>query len=72
MDKLIKLPLILLMALSTVSAFSQAGNTWLDNEMFQSGKINVVVAVLAVLFIILFIYLFRIDRRLKKVEEENN
>jgi len=51
-------------------AFSQSGTDWLENTMFQSGKINVVVAVVGVLIIILFIYLFSLDRKLKKIEEE--
>jgi len=57
---------------SVNNAFSQSGTDWLENTMFQSGKINVVIAVVAVILIILFIYLFSIDRKLKKIEEENN
>lgn len=35
------------------------------------GKIYVVVAVALILLITIFFYLFRIDRKLKKLEEEN-
>lgn len=37
--------------------------------MRSNGKIYVVVAVIAVIFIGLAIYLFRIDQRVKKLEE---
>lgn len=36
--------------------------------MRASGKIYVVVAVLAIIFIGLLVFLFNIDRRLKKIE----
>jgi CcmD family protein len=36
----------------------------------QSGKIYVVVATISIIFVGLAIYLFTIDRRLKKVENE--
>lgn len=35
---------------------------------FRSGKYYVVAAVLVILFIILFVYLRRIDKRVKKLE----
>jgi CcmD family protein len=38
--------------------------------MEQYGKIFVVVAVLAVILIGIFIYLFSIDRKLRKLEKE--
>ncbi len=37
----------------------------------SSGKIYVVVIVITVVFIGLFVYLFSIDRRLKKLEKED-
>lgn len=39
-------------------------------DLRASGKIYVVVAVIAVIFIGLAIYLFSIDRRIKKIENE--
>jgi len=68
----IKYTVLFAILFSVNSAFGQSGSDWLENTMFQSGKINVVVAVVAVLMIILFFYLFTIDRKLKKIEEENN
>jgi CcmD family protein len=61
-----------LILFSSQVVYGQSGTDWLENTMFQSGKINVVVAVVAILIIILFVYLFSIDRKLKKIEEENN
>ncbi|HEY1025254.1 MAG TPA: CcmD family protein [Sphingobacteriaceae bacterium] len=37
----------------------------------SSGKIYVVVAVIAVIFLGLIIYLFTLDRRIKKIEQTN-
>jgi CcmD family protein len=39
-------------------------------ELRESGKIYVVVMVLAVIFIGIAIYLFSIDNRLKKIEKQ--
>lgn len=39
------------------------------DELRSSGKIYVVVAVIAVLFIGLFSYLFSIDRKIAKIEK---
>ncbi len=40
------------------------------DTMRSNGKIYVVVAVLALMLVALFIYLFRIERKLKRLEEE--
>jgi hypothetical protein len=54
------------------AASAQSGNDWLENTMFASGKINVVVGVVAALFVIIVIYLISIDRKLKKLEDKAN
>ena len=41
------------------------------DEMRSSGKIYVVIATIAIIFVGLAIYLFSIDRRLKKIEKGN-
>ena len=53
-----------------VVQFAQAQSVEMAETMRSSGKIYVVVAVIAVLFIGLFFYLFSIDRRLKKIEKD--
>ena len=64
-----KLSFLLLFLLAFIPVFAQQTN---DVEMADvlrsSGKIYVVVTIIAVVFIGLAIYLFSIDRRLKKLE----
>ncbi|HEX7755437.1 MAG TPA: CcmD family protein [Niabella sp.] len=42
-----------------------------DSLMRSDGRIYVVIAVLLVILLGVFFYLFRIDRRLKKLEDQN-
>jgi len=66
-----KLTFLLLTLLSFTAVFAQANQPIeMADEMRSSGKIYVVVAIIAVIFIGLAIYLFSIDRRLKKIERE--
>jgi CcmD family protein len=58
--------------MQSVQSFSQQSNTVeMATGLRSSGKIYVVVAVMSVIFIGLAIYLFSIDKRLKKIEREN-
>ncbi len=45
-------------------------NVEMADALRSSGKIYVVVAVIAVLFIGLFAYLFSIDRKISKIEKD--
>ncbi len=63
---------VLFLTLMAYSAHAQEGLGWLENTMFESGKINVVVGVVALVFILLVAYLFSIDRKVKKLEEDPN
>jgi CcmD family protein len=66
-----KLTFLLLLLLSCTSLFAQADQTvQMADVMRSSGMIYVVVAIIAVIFIGLAIYLFSIDRRLKKIEKQ--
>ncbi|MDB5031237.1 MAG: hypothetical protein JWP71_1958 [Mucilaginibacter sp.] len=59
------------MLVSFVTAFAQQSQTVEMADTFRSsGKIYVVIAVIVIIFIGLAIYLFSIDRRLKKIEKE--
>jgi CcmD family protein len=58
--------ILLLLLLGYFSALAQSPE--MDTALRSSGKIYVVVVVLTVIFIGLAIYLFSIDRRLKKIE----
>lgn len=48
----------------------QMNDVEMADQMRSSGKIYVVIATILVIFIGLAIYLFTIDRRLKKIERE--
>ena len=57
--------------LTAIAIFAQGtGDVEMATEMRSSGKIYVVVAVLAAIFIGLAFYLFSIDNRLKKIEKQ--
>jgi len=66
-----KLLFLILLTLSNIAVFAQnsAGPEMAD-VFRSSGKIYVVVAIVAIIFAGLAIYLFSIDRRLKKIEKE--
>jgi CcmD family protein len=68
-SKHISLFLVLLTGLLSSTVVAQTGTDWLENTMFSSGKINVVVAVVSVVFVLIVIYLISIDRKLKKLEK---
>lgn len=62
--------LALLFSFLFISTVLLAQNTSVEmaDELRNSGKIYVVVAVMLLLFTVLILYLFTIDRRLKKLE----
>lgn len=65
-----KLLLIFAMiGLNIMSAFAQSGEIEMATGLRSSGKIWVVVMVLLTIVIALFIYLFSMDRRIKKLED---
>ena len=41
-----------------------------DNPMYSNGKIYVVVAVIAIIFVGLALYLIQLDRKITKLENE--
>lgn len=62
--------LLLLLTFCTVVFAQQRQQVEMADALRQSGKIYVVVATISIIFVGLAIYLFTIDRRLKKVENE--
>lgn len=68
-----QLSVLLLFLLSSYTLLAQStsqidmADTWRSN-----GKINVVIAVLAVIFLGLFIYLIGIDRKLRRLENKKS
>jgi hypothetical protein len=49
--------------------FAQDGKVEMADELRNSGKIYVVVTVMLLLFSAFIVYLFTIDKRLKKIEK---
>lgn len=65
-----KFLLLCFLLFSCISIIAQESNGIdMATELRSSGKIYVVVAVLAVIFIGLAFYLFSMDNRLKKIEK---
>ena len=62
---------LLLLLLTCTAVFVQADTSVeVDNALRSDGKIYVVVCIICIIFVGLAIYLFTIDRRLKKIEKE--
>ena len=70
MERLTKV--ILTMLLTGMSMVSFADVEESRDLFFRSGKYFVVVGVLVILFIALFVYLYRLDRKVSELEKENN
>lgn len=66
-----KLNLLFLALLSYVSVYAQGSDVEMADTLRSSGKIYVVVLTIAIVFVGLAIYLFTIDRRLKKIEKNS-
>ncbi len=66
-----RLPALLIGTLAAAGTFAQQpAPAWLEETMYSSGKINTVIAVVAVLLIGLAAWLFSMDRRIRKMEQE--
>lgn len=68
MKKLITL--LLMLFTSTITFAQQSGKIEMADALLQSGKIYVVVAVLAVIFTGIIIYLISLDKKIGKLEKE--
>ena len=67
-----KLTFLLLLLMCSVAVFAQSTQSVdMADEMRSSGKIYVVIATICIIFAGLAIFLFSIDRRLKKIEKGN-
>lgn len=64
------LTICLILSFSMISLAQNSNGVDMASELRESGKIYVVVMVIAVIFIGLAIYLFSIDNRLKKIEKQ--
>jgi CcmD family protein len=67
-----KIIILFCIILQSIQTFSQENNAVeMATGLRSSGKIYVVIAVISVIFIGLAVYLFSIDKRLKKIERDN-
>jgi hypothetical protein len=67
-----KLTFLLLLLMCSVAVFAQADpSVEMADTLRSSGKIYVVIATICIIFAGLAIFLFSIDRRLKKIEKGN-
>jgi CcmD family protein len=65
--------ILILLLLNFVTAFAQdPASVEMADTLRSSGKIYVVIGTIVIIFIGLAIYLFAIDRRLRKIEKENS
>ena len=64
------LTICLMLSFSLITLAQNSNVVDMASELRESGKIYVVVMVIAVIFIGLAIYLFSIDNRLKKIEKQ--
>jgi CcmD family protein len=63
--------ILILLLLNFITVFAQdPQSVEMADVLRSSGKIYVVIATIVIVFIGLAIYLFAIDRRLKKIERE--
>lgn len=42
----------------------------MEEFMYSSGKMHVVIAIVLIILSLLFVYLFRLDKKVKRMEEE--
>jgi len=66
-----KIALFIFAVISSFTVFAQNNGVEMADQLRSSGKIYVVVAVMLLLFTAFILYLFNIDRRVKKLEKEN-
>ena len=65
-----KISLFAILLLTYIGAFAQQNQpVEMADALRSSGKIYVVIITIAIIFVGLAIYLFSIDRRLKKIEK---
>lgn len=64
-----KITVSLILVFVSTLLLAQESEVEMADQFRSSGKIYVVVAVVSILFIAFIIYLFTIDKRLKKLEK---
>ncbi len=62
---------LLLFITSFAARAESAAPSWLESTLYGNGKINVVVAVVSVIILGIGFWLWRMDRRLTKLERKS-
>jgi uncharacterized membrane protein YcjF (UPF0283 family) len=66
-----KLLLLNLMIFFSIAVFAQGTKSGFDNLMRSNGRIYVVVAVVVTILLGLVLYLVRLDKKISRLEKEN-
>ncbi|HEX7367833.1 MAG TPA: CcmD family protein [Pelobium sp.] len=66
-----KIILFVITLVSSFNVFAQENSVEMADKLRSSGKIYVVVAVMLLLFTAFILYLFSIDKRVKKLEKDS-
>ena len=67
-----KITTLFLVLLITTACFAQDNKVEMADTMRSNGRIYVVVAVVLTILIGLVLYVMRVDRKISKLEKENN
>ena len=67
-----KTTLLLLSFIASISNVSLAQDNAIEQTFHESGKINVVVAVVMVIFIGIIFYLIKLERKISKLEKNSD
>jgi len=66
-----KIIFALMLLLSSVQLFAQSNDVEMADVLRSNGKIYVVVICIVIILVGLLIYLFSLDKRLKKIEKKS-
>ncbi len=61
---------ILILLFTNVSKMLNAQNSTIAEKLLENSKLNAVVAVVAVILFGIFIFIFYLERKIKKLEQE--
>ena len=65
-----RLCLFLVVSLLAQHTFGAEAPSWISETLYASGKMNTVIAVIMVLMLSLLVWMFILDRRIKKLEDK--
>nr|WP_068887230.1 CcmD family protein [Pedobacter panaciterrae] len=67
-----KIIFALMLLLSSVQLFAQSNDVEMADALRSNGKIYVVVICIVIILLGLLVYLFSLDKRLKKIEKKSS